>query len=194
MLDKSIAYFDILMHRKKGAPAPSFALPDGFSFSFFKPGDEKSWAKIETSVLEFSDELDALMYFQKEYMPLTSELEKRCLFVEDKKGAKAATSTAWWGYTGVKRDPWLHWVAVDPKYQGLGLGKAIISKVTQLMIDIEGDRDFYLHTQTWSHKAIKIYEKMGYEITDEKNLHKYENGDYEKAMAVLNQVYAKTNS
>ena len=193
MLDKSIPYFDVLMHRKKGTPVPRFALPDGFAFSFFQPGDEKSWAEIETSVLEFSGEPDALMYFRENYMPQISELEKRCLFVEDQKHAKVATSTAWWDYSGAKRDPWLHWVAVNPQYQNLGLGKAIISRATQLMVEIEGDRDFYLHTQTWSHKAVKIYEKVGYRITEEKNLRGYTNENYEKAIAVLAQVYSKTD-
>ena len=185
MLDKSVPYFDVIMHRKKGTPIPTFELPDNFSFVYFKAGDEKAWAKIETSVLEFPDELDALIRFQKEYLPFISELERRCIFIQNSAGEKIATSTAWWNYTGVRRDPWVHWVAVKPEYQGLGLGKAIISKITQLMVEIEGDRDFYLHTQTWSHKAIKIYERMGYFITAEKNLHKYTNENYEKAMEVL---------
>ena len=191
MLDKTVPYFDVLMHKKRGIPVPRFALPPGFAFSFFQPGDEKSWAKIEASVLEFSDELDALMYFQKDYLPFALELERRCLFVENPEGEKIATSSAWWNYTGQRRDPWLHWVAVEPRYQNLGLGKALISKITQVMVEIEGDRDFYLHTQTWSHKAIKIYEKMGYAITAEKNLNGYANENYAKAMEVLSKVYAK---
>ncbi|MCL2406586.1 MAG: GNAT family N-acetyltransferase [Defluviitaleaceae bacterium] len=191
MLDKSVPYFDILMHRKKGTPIPVAELPTGFKFSFFKPGDEKAWAKIEASVYEFSDELEALIYFQKEYLPFVSELERRCLFIENEKGEKIATSTAWWNYTGIRRDPWLHWVAVHPNYQNLGLGKAIVSKVLQLTLEIEGDRDFYLHTQTWSHRAVKIYEKLGYIITSEKNLNNHSNENYEKAMDVLNSIYAK---
>ena len=185
MLDKSIPYVDVLMHRRKGVPIPKFELPDNFVFSTFKLGDEKSWAEIETSVLEFPNELDALILFQKEYLPFIVELEKRCLFIENKEGEKIATSTAWWCYSGARRDPWVHWVAVKPQYQGLGLGKAIISKITQLMLEIEGDRDFYLHTQTWSHRAIKIYEKLGFVITNEKNLSKYTNENYEKAVAIL---------
>ena len=188
MLDKSVPYVDVLMHRKKGSPVVNIELPDAYKFSLFHSGDEKAWAKIETSVLEFPDEPDALMYFQKEYLPFISELEKRCLFIENCNGEKVATSTAWWCYTGIRRDPWLYWVSVKPQYQGLGLGKAIISKITQMMIDIEGDRDFYLHTQTWSHKAIRIYELFGYSVTSEKNLFKYTNENYEKAIAVLNSL------
>jgi RimJ/RimL family protein N-acetyltransferase len=185
MLDKSVEYVDVLMQRRQGTPVPVFELPKGYTYSYFNPGDEKAWAKIETSVLEFDDELDAFIYFQKEFMPYLPELEKRCIFIETNDGEKVATSTAWWGYTGIRRDPWLHWVSVKPAYQGLGLGKAIVSKTTQLMLEIEGDRDFYLHTQTWSHRAIRIYEKVGYIITSDKNLSKYTNENYEKAIAVL---------
>ena len=137
------------------------------------------------------DELEAFIYFQKYYLPFLSELERRCLFIENEKGEKIATSTAWWNYTGSRRDPWLHWVAVSPKYQNMGLGKAVVSEALQLMLDIEGDRDFYLHTQTWSHRAIKIYEKLGYVITNEKNLYKYSNENYDKAMEVLNKIYTE---
>ena len=188
MLDKSVVYYDIIMHRKKGSDIPESKLPGGFSFSLFEAGDEKSWAKIETSVLEFSDESDALVYFQKEYLPYLPELSRRCLFVQNGESEKVATAMAWWNYTGIRRDPWLHWVAVNPEYQGLGLGKAIISEAIALMADIEGDRDFYLHTQTWSHKAIKIYEKAGFFITSEKNLNGYANENYEKATEILRNI------
>lgn len=188
MLDKSVQYIDVLMHRKKGNPIPVYDLPDGYNFTLFQSGDEKAWAQIETSVLEFPDELDALMYYQKDYLPLISEIKRRCLFVENSDGEKVATSTAWWNYAGVRRDPWLHWVAVKPQYQGLGLGKAVISRITRMMTEIEGDRDFYLHTQTWSHKAIKIYEKCGYAVTAEKNLNNYTNENYEQAMAILESI------
>jgi len=164
MLDKSVPYVDVLMRRDKGIPISVYNLPEGFRFSAFHSGDEKAWAKIETSVLEFSDELDALIYFQKEYLPYISELEKRCLFIENDKNEKIATSTAWWGYSGIRRDPWLHWVAVKPQYQGLGLGKSIISRIIQLMIEMEGDRELYLHTQTWSHRQLKFTKNMGLQL------------------------------
>lgn len=185
MLDKSIPYMDVLMRRKIGTPIFTHSLPEGFKFSYFQSGDEKSWAKIETSVLEFNNETDSLLYFQREYLPLITELERRCIFIENDKGEKVATATAWFAYSGIRRDPWLHWVAVHPGYQGLGLGKALISKAIQLMKEIEGDRDFYLHTQTWSHVAIRLYLKAGFLITDEKNLSKYANDKYPQNIELL---------
>ena len=42
-----------------------------------------------------------------------------------------------------------------------------------------------MHTQTWSCKALNIYKKMGFRITDEKDLAGYENNDREKAIELL---------
>ena len=189
MLDKSIPFIGIFMKRPAGTPFTEFPLLEGFKCVLYKPGDEADWARIETSVGEFTSEFEALMYFGKKFKPDIDELVKRCLFIENNQGKKIATATAWWHHINNERRAWLHWVAVDPKYQGLGLGKAITSEVTKLMLELEGDVDFYLHTQTWSHRAIGIYEKFGYYITDEKILYKgNKDNNYKKAIKILNKL------
>jgi GNAT superfamily N-acetyltransferase len=185
LLDKSVPFVDVLMHRKSNQPLPLVSLPAGYSFVSFQPGDEKAWAQIEASVLEFDSEIHALLRFQRDYLPYLSELERRCIFIQSDAGEKVATATAWWSYTGNRRDPWIHWVAVKPTHQGKGLGKAVVAEIIRRMIEIEGDRDIYLHTQTWSHKAIKIYQKAGFVITSQPNLYKYSNHEYERALAIL---------
>jgi len=187
MLDKSVPHVQFLMSRKKGAPAPVYDLPAGYKFALYKPGDEKAWAEIETSVLEFSNETQALKYFAKEFAPYAFELEQRCLFIENDKGEKIATSTAWW-CCPERCIPRLHWVAVKPQYQGLGLGKAIVSKVTQMMLELDGDIDFFLSTQTGSHRAVRIYEKVGYAITSEKQICNDKNENHERAKAILESI------
>lgn len=185
MLDKSIPYYHVLMVRKKGTLVKDYKLPEGFEFVLFKSGDEKEWAEIETTVGEFDSAADALVYFQRNFLPYLDELERRCIFIKNNKGEKVATLTIWWRYTGNRRDPWIYWVAVKPEYQGLGLGKAIVFEGMRRFIEIEGDRDVYLHTQTWSYKAINIYREAGFEITKEKGLGGYENNDYEKAQELI---------
>ena len=55
-----------------------------------------------------------------------------------------ATATAWWSVAGDKRFGLIHWVAVTPRCQGLGLGKAVTQRAMQLLetpykiIDIAG--------------------------------------------------------
>lgn len=188
MLDKSVPYAGLYMRRKAGTPAPLYDLPGGYGFQTFRAGDEGNWASIETSVLEFDGEFSALMYFNEKFMPFSGELSRRCLFIENERGEKVATATAWWDEIETRRYPWLHWVAVKPRFQGIGLGKALVSKVTELMIELEGDMDFYLHTQTWSYKAIGVYKAHGYQPTDEKPLYKNRKDNYKKAMRILKRI------
>lgn len=191
MLDKSIPFIDVWMKREPQKPIPEYPLPPGYRFVFYQPGDEKDWARIETSVLEFACEMDALLYFQRTFLPYGPELSIRCLFVEkiEKDGnKKIATATAWWGNTHFRRDPLVHWVAAKPECQGQGIGKAIVARLIQLMVEIEGDRAFYLHTQTWSYKAIGIYEWAGFSITDEPFIQGRENKRYTEAAALLQEL------
>ena len=198
MLDKSLPYFRVILKRQPGSPQPTaallgasqptaatpsapspgmplwgaaipgVALPAGYSFVFYQPGDEQAWAEIETSVGEFEQVPDAVSYFTRDYLPLQNELKRRTLFVQTAAGEKVATFTAWWNYTSVRRYPFMHWVAVKPEYQGQGLGKAIIGEGVRLMVAIEGDCVMYIPTQTWSHKAIRLYRWAGFELeTDE---------------------------
>ncbi len=187
ILDKSVQFYKIIMHRKKGAPVPQVQLPDGFKFVGFKAGDELDWAEIETSAGEFNRTIEALVYFQKRFLAYLDELERRTIFIENAKGEKAATLTSWWAYTGKRRDPWIHWVSVKSRFQGLGLGKSIVFEGMHRTIEMEGDRDVYLSTQTWSYKAIGIYMKAGFEITRESGLGGYEN-DYDKAMPIIDRL------
>ncbi|MCL2697491.1 MAG: GNAT family N-acetyltransferase [Oscillospiraceae bacterium] len=189
MLDKSVPYVRILMKRKAGVSVPEVSLPDGFKFVFFKAGDENYWAEIETSVLEFDSEQTALEYFQKNFLPFLPELEKRCIFIENADGKKVATSMAWNDYhLKAELQPWLHWVAVKPGAQGFGLGKAIVSKATRLLIEMNGDADLYLSTQTWSHKAVRIYEKLGWKIVYSKRIRHYSRVNSEKAKKILRRI------
>ena len=169
MLDKSIEFFKIILKREKGKELKNETLPEGFKFVKFKKGDEKAWAEIEKSVLEFENTKDGEEYFKNKYLPYIDELERRTIFIENNNGEKIATFTAWWRYTGERRYPFMEWVAVKPEYQGKGLGKALISEGVKLMIAIEGDCDMYIPTQTWSYKAIRLYRWAGFEFeTEEK--------------------------
>ena len=189
MLDKSVPYVGIFMKRPAGTPFIPVPIPNRFSYALYREGDEKDWARIETSVLEFDSEFEALLYFTKKFKPYPEELHKRCLFIENEDGLKIATATAWWHYIQDEYRAWLHWVSVHPDYQGYGLGKAITSKALEFSLELEGDVDIYLHTQTWSHKAFRIYEKFGFSPTDEKILYKdNKDNNYKKAMRILNKL------
>ena len=184
MLDKTLPYYNILMHRQAGTPVPGVSLPDGFSFVKYSAGDELAWAEIEASVGEFSSVQEACSYFGKHYLPFSGELDRRTIFIETESGEKVETFTMWWEYTEDLRVPSVHWVAVKPEFQGLGLGKAIVFAGMERSLAIEGDRDFYLHTQTWSYQAIGIYLKAGFQFMEAGSFGGYEN-DFSKALPIL---------
>jgi GNAT superfamily N-acetyltransferase len=164
MLDKSLEYIEILMKRRKGKPVKAIPLPEGFKFTFFEEGNESDWADIESSVGEFDSKEKALEYFKGKYLQNIEELKQRCIFVENPEGEKIATFTAWWEILNKKRKPWVSWVAVNPGYQARGLGKAIVSRGMNLFLQLEGDVDIYLKTQTWSYKAVNIYRTQGFRM------------------------------
>ena len=188
MLDKSVPYAGIYMIRKAGTPIPALPLPEGYRFALYRDGDETDWARIENSVLEFDSEFAALLYFKKNFIPQADELYRRCLFIENAEGVKIATATAWRNTAAGRSSPWLHWVGADPGYQGLGLGKALVSKTLELMMQLDGDVDFYLHTQTWSYKAIGIYRSCGFQPTNEKALYTERKDNYRRAMRILLRI------
>lgn len=188
MLDKTIPYAEIWMYRLKGLPVTEQALPEGFHFEFYQEGDETEWAAIETAVSEFENEAQALDYFQKKFAPFSKELKRRMLFVTDSEGRKIGTCSAWWKeLPDGTRYPLVHWVAVRPGYQGKGIAKAMLSRTLKQLQKLEDTTPVYLHTQTWSHIAIRLYQKLGFEITD-KNLDGSPNSDYKKAMEILAEL------
>ena len=94
MLDKSLPYKSIIM-RMEAAVAARLAPPApaaGYRIRPFAPGDERHWARIETSVGEFPDEAAARAYFERVYLP---EAALQCLFVVTEQDEPVATATTW---------------------------------------------------------------------------------------------------
>lgn len=188
MLDKSLPYLEFLMERKSGSPIPEFDLNEGYEFVHYTKGDEKHWANIETSVLEFDKVRDARKYFKKNFYPFQDELKRRCYFVRCKKTKEyVATATIWWDYIDKRRNGWLHWIAVKPQYQGLGIAKAIIGYCVKNAIEIEGDVQLYLHTQTWSYSAINIYRKFGFNFMTEPKIGRWDNSKFGEAYKIIEE-------
>ncbi|SFL11307.1 Acetyltransferase (GNAT) family protein [Paenibacillus sp. 1_12] len=184
MLDKSVPHYDVIMKRSAGIPLPDTILPEGYTFAWYIPGKEEQWAEIEASVGEFENTEQGLNYFRDEYLPFGDELKRRLLFIQNEDSKEVGTITSWWNLTGERRDPSIHWFAVKKEYQGIGLGKALISKCLHQLLLLEGDIDIFLHTQTWSYKAIGLYLKTGFEILKDDSFAHYKN-DYDKALPIL---------
>jgi len=199
MLDKSIEYKNVIMRIEydKIQDLDDAKLPEGFSFRFFKHSDVKHWGKIEASVLEFDSELEACSYFEMSFLPNLQELQRRCIFITNSDGIPVATANAWYADSELGYQACLHWVAVCPKYQGKGLGKAITQKALNIFCSLEPGKPVWLHTQTWSYPAIKLYHSLGFNIvkdellanTNTRNgIAKIYQNDFEEAMEILRTV------
>ena len=155
MLDKSLPYKSIIM-RMEAAVAERLAPPApaaGYRIRPFVPGDERHWARIETSVGEFSEEAAARAYFERVYLP---EAALQCLFVVTEQDEPVATATTWTEEEASLRQLQLQWVAVEPAHQGRGLGRAIATAAVRRAVRLAPGEAILLHTQTWSHRAAAL--------------------------------------
>lgn len=187
MLDKSLRYYDMLMccPAQKIAQVEEPALPQGYTVHTYQSGDIEHWASIETSVGEFDSEEAAKAYFTKTFLPYEKDLYSRCFFIADAKGNYVATATTWWNIDGEEGTAMLHWVSVRPEEQGKGLGKAVVQQALSLFKKVEPNKDVYLHTQTWSHKAVGVYLGFGFYLLKNQTIPGNKN-DAEKALQTLN--------
>lgn len=189
MIDKSVPYFEMAMCRPGNLPLPKApALPEGYAYHLYAPGDIAAWSRIETAVDEFDAEEKARAYFEKTFLPFEEELRRRGVFILDADGQAVADATAWWQEDpGLGRVAQLHWVATLPEVQGKGLGRAVVCKALSLY-ETEGPRgDIWLTTQTWSHVAIALYLSLGFRAHKHYRLGGRKNG-YEQALPILERV------
>jgi ribosomal protein S18 acetylase RimI-like enzyme len=195
MLDKSIPYAEIWM--KRTAEDKVIPVPDSNHYVIqpYQSGDESEWARIETAVGEFDTEAEARVYFEKEFLPYASQLPQRMFFAVNPAGTKVGTATAWWK----KKDDGsmvslVHWVAVVPSAQRQGIARGLVTKVLETFqkqtAPGAATTAIYLHTQTWSHAAINLYQQLGFELiaTDYQG---QINPEYEQVLAILKEVTQK---
>jgi len=172
-------------------------LPENYSWRLFAPSDVEHWGRIETSVLEFDSQNRAINYFEKTFMPHVDELQKRCLFALNPDGLPIATANAWFTENESGRQALMHWVAVCPEYQGRRLGRFVAVKALELFQSLEPNLPVWLHTQTWSHVAVRLYHSLGFKmvrndreasqthINEYSEMHK---NDYHEALHVLKTI------
>ena len=160
--DARIKYYELLLEGDLDS-VPQVPLPEGFRFTFFRPGDRDSWIDIERSAGELTSHAQGVEVWNKYYGGREDSLCRRMVFVENAAGEKVATATAYEDITGRDRSGsgWLHWVAVRREYQGRGLSKPLIAYVLGVMRAL-GYTHGKLPTQTTSWLACKVYLDLGF--------------------------------
>lgn len=160
-INRTLKYVDLLLVRFLD-DIPVMSLPEGFKFVLFQDGDEKHWVDIEVSsgeFLSFDEGIEAFNYY---YGHCYEELKKRCIFIENNEGEKVATATAFYAEQPIGDiSGYVHWVSVKKEYQGKGLSKPLVSKALLKMKEL-GHKGTFLHTQTHTWLAVKVYLDMGF--------------------------------
>lgn len=139
---------------------PVCPLPQGYYFRPYETGDERTWTAIQRAAEPFFAIEDSL--FRAEFGNDETTIRQRMLFVERNDGAPAGTITAWWQDDWHGRGQWgqIHWVAVHPDHQRLGISKAMLSRAMEALAG-QYPRAM-LGTSTGRLWAIKVYLDFGF--------------------------------
>ena len=184
MLDRTIPFCNTIM-KCADYEYRNVELPDGFSIVSYQSGYEKEWAKLEYTIGDFDSAAEAEQYFAETYLQKT-ELFQNILFVMSKDHDIIGSCIAWQDKRGINSVSSLHWLVVDERYQGIGLGKALATAVMNIYAE-HGALPVYVHTQPWSWKAILLYISLGFKLQKTDTFSHYEN-EYEKAMTELRKI------
>lgn len=168
------SHVEVRMIRENLEGLPRFALPDGYSLRFYRPGDEAEWTRIH-------EDADHHNVITPQLFGASSATAKRnCRsgsgLCDDANGRVIGTATAWFNdnYHGL---PWgrVHLVAIAEAYQGRGLGRALTSAVCQRFVELGHVRK-YLTTEGVRIPAIKLYASFGFvpEIENEADRREWE--------------------
>jgi GNAT superfamily N-acetyltransferase len=146
-----------------------FDLPVGYKFLWYRKGDEKHWTRIQKASDNLNNITDDLFYeeFGDNYQLLN---QRQCFTFH--KGQVVGTATAWFN-ENYKGKPYgrLHWVAIIPSKQGLGLSKPLMTVVCE-RLRMLGHNRAYLTTDSARIPAINLYLKFGFrpEINSQEDL------------------------
>jgi ribosomal protein S18 acetylase RimI-like enzyme len=135
--------------------------PKGFSSRNPRLDELNTWKRMPFDDSETADRYMDYMteYFNRVYAPKGNLFFEVCRFVVDQNDMPVGTCFAW---KTCGRFAALHWLKVLKRYEGLGIGRALLSHVMKQLLPKE--YPVYLHTQTGSFRAIKLYTDFGFKI------------------------------
>ena len=184
MLDRTIPFFNTIL-RCDSYTHQDVILPEGYKILSYQDGFENAWAELEYAIQDFDSLEEARQYFVETYLQDRDQLDK-ILFAVAPDGSIVGTCIAW---QDLRQGAWvssLHWLVVDEKHQGLGLGRALCHAVMNIY-KAQGNFPVYIHTQPWSWKAIFLYISLGFKLQKSDAFSHYVN-QHEQAMATLKNV------
>jgi GNAT superfamily N-acetyltransferase len=153
---------DVSLHmvRAHMAHIPQHALPAGYHFRTYRPGDDQTWLQLQRAAEPFIPITDT--YFDEQYGEHLDVLPDRMFFVESDAGEVAGTISAWWerDRTNPNERGRIHWVAVHPDHQRRGISKPMMTHAMQRLA--QEYRAAVLGTSSGRPWAVKVYLDFGF--------------------------------
>lgn len=157
-------------------------LPEGFYIRSLKQNEMDIWKAFPFDTKEEQTKYFDYMttYFNQVYASQQSLFFEKCKVICNEKDVPIATAFVWDAYG---KFPSIHWVKVKKEYEGLGLGRALL---TNILKDVD-TYPIYLHTQPSSYRAIKLYTDFGFDILIDDKIGPRKN-EYQEALPYLKQL------
>lgn len=156
---------DVRMLHPNLRAAPVLALPAGYAMRHFRADADAVDADVWVDIHKRSDHY--LQYASEVfYKSLGHDAQRhgeRILFLVDPQGRDIGTISAWNDDELTGQDIGrIHWVAIVPEAQGLGLGRGMLSAACQHLLAL-GFPTAYLWTSTGRIPALNLYRRFGFE-------------------------------
>lgn len=135
-------------------------IDDKFHFDLYKDDYKDKWINLLVKVDEFDDYDSASSYFDSTFLN-EEETYKNMLFILEDDNL-VGTCSLWEGYHLNEKRCRVHWMAVDPKYQGKRLAKVLLYKIIDMYNKMKDDRPLYLSTSDKNLIAIIMYKSVGF--------------------------------
>lgn len=139
---------------------PIYALPDGYRFRSYLPGDDATWTTLNQAAEPFFEVKPEL--WQREFGANVDALPDRMFFVTTGSGEPVGSITAWWEKDRANPEERgrIHWVMVHPAHQGRGISKPMMTRAMQRLA--ESHPAAVLGTSTGRIWAVKVYLDYGF--------------------------------
>ena len=139
-------------------PEPFF--PEGITVRSLRWADASAWLALVRAAETLAKIPDD--QFERAYGDDAIIIADRVFFALDDEGNPVGTVAAWYGTEDWEGWGRIHWLYVLPEWQNRKLGRALLSFALHRLAAL-GHEKVYLKTSTGRPKAIKLYERFGFD-------------------------------
>lgn len=178
---------NLFMMCKKLNESALSELPEGYIVRNCRKNELDIWKRIHFDEEKTAGKYEAYMtqYFNHVYAKKGNLFFEKCLFICDNNDIPVGTCFAWEAYEKITT---IHWFKVVKKYEGLGIGRALLSIVMKSIP--EKKYPVYLHTQPSSFRAIKLYSDFGFALLTDPIIG-FRKNDLEECLPILKKKMYK---